>query len=466
MAHATEEILDNPDGSSFLWIFEHCLRYPETYEMPLRNMYALNCNPTRQPPAATGPPETAFANRTSHSSKSSESSQEAPWGRDSDFRAMLTHEISQKGSQPCSLPPTFLITFLRRCFATELEFVDFPQALTGLDYLKDLEVRRKKEVAAALQRLEVQPADLRANSEFRKKYPGVVVWIEEMNLKNRKMEALYTQIYIGLRRWTLINEMLMEPFNRANCIAMLNTLFPPVTEGTITPTSQLTLQILKSQRDGFFRYISAINNNNAKVILDKVISQGAPEGSDNGWPLVRDALDKYVRAASEVIDECSTVSGLASFDSLESFDSSEAIEDISTRHKGRKVDSGISFGSSEVLPSPSTSNDSGSRAEDIFDKPLPPSPTIDTPSKVGGSKLERLAREIRKLSDSGKVKGLKKMRSTSALGVRQENIPGKTVDHASFFAIDEQKRKRLIWEATSRRRPHSKQPSADSLQEE
>lgn len=201
MAYAQEEILDNPDGSSFLWIFEHCLHYPETYEMPLRNMYALNCNPTRQPAVAPGPPETAFANRASHSSKSSESSQEAGWGRDSDFRAMLTHEISLKSSQPCSLPPTFLTTFLRRCFAQELESVDFPQALTGLDYLKDLEVRRKKEVGAALQRLEVQADDLRENAEFRKKYPGVVAWIEGMNLKNRKMEALYTQIYIGLRRW-------------------------------------------------------------------------------------------------------------------------------------------------------------------------------------------------------------------------------------------------------------------------
>lgn len=260
----------------------------------------------------------------------------------------------------------------------------------------------------------------------------------------------------------------MEPFNRANCIAMLNTLFPPVTDGTVTPTSQLTPHILKSQRDGFFRYISAINNNNAKVILDKVISQGAPEGSDNGWPLVRDALDKYARAASEVIDECSTVSGPASFDNLEGFNSSEADDVLSTRsHKGRKVDSGISFGSSVVLPSPSTTNDGSSKGphDDILDKPLPPSPTFDTSFKSGGSKLERLAREIRKLSDSGKVKSLKKMRSTSALGVRPDNIPGKTADH-SFFAIDEQKRKRLIWEATSRRRPHSKQPSADSLQEE
>ena len=69
----------------------------------------------------------------------------------------------------------------------------------------------------------------------------------------------------------------MDPMNKATCIAMLNTLFPPVTEATVTPTAHLTTQILKSQRDGFFRYISAIETN-GKQILDKVIAQGAPEG--------------------------------------------------------------------------------------------------------------------------------------------------------------------------------------------
>lgn len=99
-------------------------------------------------------------------------------------------------------------------------------------------------------------------------------------------------------RQILINEMLLAPFNKANCIAMLNTLFPPVTEATVTPTSQLTPQILKSQRDGFFRYISAFETN-GRQILDKVITQGAPEGEANGWPLVREALDKYLRIANE-----------------------------------------------------------------------------------------------------------------------------------------------------------------------
>ncbi|KKK15493.1 hypothetical protein P175DRAFT_0528690 [Aspergillus ochraceoroseus IBT 24754] len=435
----TEERLNAPDGSALTWIFDHILRYPGTYEIPLRTMYALNSNPTRQPsPGTCCSPETAFARRPT-SPKSSAAA---------DLRAQLTQQISRLPSQPCSLPPSFITSFLRRCFAPQLEDVDFPQALTGLDYLRDFEIRRKKEVVAALQRLGLEQGDLREPSELAKKYPGVLTWLESINIKGRKVEALYTQIYIGLRRWALINEMLLEPFNRANCIAMLNTLFPPVTEATVTPTSQLTPQILKSQRDGFFRYISAFETN-GRQILDKVIAQGAPEGESTGWPLVRDALDKYLRTANEIIDECAMAHGQASFD--------EVIDSPPRGHKGRKVDSGISFGSSDKIPAPSIT--SSTISDYITEKPLPPSPKGTHTSKTGGSTLERLARELRKLGDSGKVKGLKKMKSSSTLGIRPETP---SVDEESFFEIDEQKRKRLIWEATTRKRSHMKQSSGSS----
>ncbi|KAL2822142.1 hypothetical protein BDW59DRAFT_106664 [Aspergillus cavernicola] len=419
-----------PDGSALTWIFDHLRRYPGTYEIPLRTMYALNCNPSRQPAPGTHTPETAFARRpTSPKSSAAE-----------DLQAQLTHQISRLPSQPCSLPPSFITSFLRRCFAPQLEDVDFPQALTSLDYLKDFETRRKKEVTAALQRLGLAPDDLKQKSEFSRKYPGVIAWIESINMKGRKVEALYTQIYIGLRRWTLLNEMLMEPINKANCIAMLNTLFPPVTEATVTPTSQLTPQILKSQRDGFFRYISAIETN-GKQILDKVIAQGAPEGESTGWPLVRDALDKYLRIANEIIDECAMVNGPASFD--------EGLGPVPRGHKGRKADSGISFGSLGELPAPSIISSTSS--EDISEKPLPPSPK----GHKGGSTLERLARELRKLGDGGKAKGLRKMKSTNTLNLRNEAMRSSTTDEESFFELDDQKRKRLLW-------AHSKQSSGSS----
>ncbi|KAL4799748.1 hypothetical protein BDV19DRAFT_236186 [Aspergillus venezuelensis] len=422
MAHS-EERLDAPDGSALTWIFDHILRYPGTYEIPLRTMYALNCNNMKQSQL----PETAFARRpTSPKSSAAE-----------DLRAQLSHQISRLPSQPCSLPPSFVTSFLRRCFTPQLEDVDFPQALAGLDYLRDLETRRRKEVEAAVQRLGLRPDN--QNPEFAKKCPGVVVWIESIKSKACKSEALYTQIYIGLRRWILLNEMLMEPMHKANCIAMLNTLFPPVTEATVTPTSHLTPQILKSQRDGFFRYITSIETN-GKHILDKVIAQGAPPGESTGWPLVRDALDKYLRTANEIIDECQSIVSRGTLD--------EEVDSTRTP-KSRKADSGISFGS--ILGESNTNTPSVTSHNSFEDSERPFSPSSSR--KVGGSTLERLARELRKLGDGGKGKGLRKMKSTNTLGSRTNTIS--STNEESFFELDETKRSRLAW-------AHSKNPSGSS----
>ncbi|KAJ9353141.1 hypothetical protein DTO027B9_5393 [Paecilomyces variotii] len=443
------------EDSALPWILDHFLKYPGSYEIPLRTMYALNSTPSAQPqPQPTSRPPTAFSRRGAQSppARSPPASPTSPGFPSDDracpaaqFRAQLLSQISRLPSQPCSLPPSFVTSFLRRCFSPNIDEVDFPQALTGLDYLKDLETRRRKEVFAALKRLGLDRDDLCSKDELAKKYPGVLRWLESIEQNERKVEALYTQVYIGLRRWTLLNEMLTEPFSRTNCIVMLNTLFPPVTTATIQPTSQLTPKILQSQRDGFWRYISAVETN-GKQILDKVIQQGAREGDETGWPLVRDALDKYLRLANSMIDECNEVNGR---DSLEE-------EDCSRKsHKGRKVDSGISFGSAERLPPVSTSSNTAA----VLDKPLPPSPTFS--KKSGSSTLERIAKEFRKMGE-GKSRSLKKMRSTSALSDRHEPLNSSQSD-APFFDADEFKRKRMIWEATTKKKGyHSKQASTQS----
>lgn len=234
--------------------------------------------------------------------------------------------------------------------------------------------------------------------------------------------------------------MLVEPYNKANCIAMLNTLFPPVTEFTTAATPQLTLRIMKSQRDGFFRYISAIETN-GKRILEQMIQHGAQPGDNNGWPLVRDALDKYLRAVNEIIDDCAMANGLGP-------------SSVDEQRKGhnRKADSGVSFGSTQTT---GTHNSSDS----VLEKPLPPSPAKE-PQARSGSTLERLARELRKIGDSGKSKNLKKMKSHSALASRTGSLSNQSLE--SVFDVDEQKRRRLIWEANNRKKTHSKQPSSDS----
>lgn len=198
--------LDSPDGSALTWVLDHCLRYQGSYEIPLRTMYTINCNPPKHSLPGNRSPETAFSRRNSTSTKSSRSSQDASIDAASDFRSALMHQISRLPSQPCSLPPSFLTNFLRKCFAPELENVDFPQALPALDYLKTLDNRWKKEMTSALERLNVG-RDYAVNpsrSELALKYPGVASWLQTINAKARQIQALYTQIYVGLRRWVSV----------------------------------------------------------------------------------------------------------------------------------------------------------------------------------------------------------------------------------------------------------------------
>jgi hypothetical protein len=214
------------DGPALPGILDHYLACPASYEMPLRTMYALNWAPKLllAPPGSqthhqdwksaygrvsppTSPTGTAFSlidQRCFHESTAQ-------------FKAQLTAQIARLPTQPYSLPPNFIIHFVRRCFPPQLEEVDFPQALAVLDYLKDLETRRRKEVAAALGRLDVDRDDLSQKDKLGRRYPGVLRWIESIEAREHRMEALYTQVYIGLRRWVSTTSIFMSIYNTCSC---------------------------------------------------------------------------------------------------------------------------------------------------------------------------------------------------------------------------------------------------------
>lgn len=464
------------------WILEHLLAYPGSYEIPLRTMYTLNSAPHAQ--AYTPRPGTpALSNGSSPNScptsplfPPDQQYQLAAANVTENFKSNLMNHISQLPSQPCSLPPAFITSFVRRCFTDELHLVDFTQALTALDYLKDLENRRKKELGNALQRLGVDKTYCQSTNEILAKYPGVSRWIDSMQIKERKVEALYTQVYIGLRRWvcpaasltigctnkvpcqTLINEMRLEPFNKANCIAMLNTLYPPTT--TQMPTSQLTPLLLSQQRSGFFRYIQCVERN-GKVTLSNLEHQGQRPNDSNGWAIVRETVDKYLRTANGVIEECVEVVGTDSFDPTSDYH----------RH-GRRADSGVSFATADR---PSTSGSTGSKHSN--NKPLPASPPQFIPpvSKKKGSTLEKIAREIKILrsrteakenarkDEKEKVRILKKMKSTGTIGGRSQHSRTNSADNRAFD-IDELQRQRMIIEAT--REKENRTPSHSYMSHE
>lgn len=193
------------EGAAYPWILEHLLAYPGSYEIPLRTMYTLNATTqAQQQPNPSSPtsssPSSVMGNAFPAQQKDEQHNLTTATAA-AQLRANLMSHISQIPSQPCSLPPSFVTSFVRRCFPPDLDQVDFPQALTALDYLKDLENRRRREVVAALDRLGIDRADFGERSVLGRKYPGVLRWVVDIEDKERKVEALYTQVYLGLRRW-------------------------------------------------------------------------------------------------------------------------------------------------------------------------------------------------------------------------------------------------------------------------
>lgn len=360
-------------------------------------------------------------------------------------------QMSQLPNQPTSLPPSFITSFVRRCFPSELVCVDFPQALTGLDYLKDLETRRRREVASAMSRLAIDRTTLDLDAaSLSGRYPGVLQWVTSIEEKERKVEALYTQIYIALRRWILINELSLVPFNKHNCMAMLNTLYPPVI--SVQPTSKLTTTVLKGQRDGFFKYIQSVEKNGPRM-LSNLMTQGRAHGEENGWPSVTRTLNIYLQLATSIISECADIVDVQDVSPRKNRDSKDS------RTRG-KADSGVSFTGSDR---PSTRNNSTTEPVSPVEISRPKTPS----GGRGGTALEKLARGLKTIGRSRtdvtemigdgapslpqleKPKTLRKMRSMGALergGVKVSLSSVKPTDTRDFD-VDEMRRHRMKYDA-------------------
>jgi hypothetical protein len=384
--------------------------------------------------------------KNSKSSRSSGSSYETgSYDANAEFRACLSRTVSELPSQPCSLPPSFIVSFARRAFCLELCDVDFSQGLTSLDYMKDLENRWKKELHAAFTRLNVTSQDAAdpENSELARKYPGVMEWYIDVSKKARTIAALYTQVYLGMRRWILLNQMLLEPYDKANCLAMLNTLLPPVRPDAPTPTPQLSHTTLEKQRDAFFKLITNFDSN--PEILEPMMTQGARPGEQTGWAALHEAFDRYLKAVVELIDECSLINEPAQVDKA---------------GHSRRTDSGISFG----RPATAHSTDA--------EKPLPEFPAPSDTSRKHGSIMERFTTSIsswgrkkdpKKEQEKEFARSLKKMQSCKELNSsRAASL--KTTDFPKMsFDLTEQKRRRLIDEALARKAADAAEAEAQTI---
>ena len=269
--------------------------------------------------------------------------------------------------------------------------------------------------------------------------------------------------------------MRLEPFSKANCIAMLNTLYPPTT--VAPPTRQLTSTILSSQRGAFFRYITGVEKN-GKDILKNLEDQGKAAGDANGWAVVRDIVDKYLRTTNGVIEECIEVTGPEYFN---------AERDAFHRNE-RRADSGVSFATGDR---PSTSSSTGSKNHTApINKPLPASPPHAQPRppptpKKRGTTLERIAREFRNLRNRNDVKelshrtnstesapmprepskprGLRKMKSTSSICATRLAHSRSGSDEPMPDFDHDARRRQLILKAQKEKEQQERQNSAQAF---
>ncbi len=492
-------------GAAYPWVLEHLLTYPGTYEIPLRTMYTLNATTQHQQqcppvPSTNSVPGNAFPR---HPAAAVEEQQNmTTMTAAAQLRANLMQHISQVPSQPASLPPSFITSFVRRSFPRELDQVDFPQALTAMDYLKDLEVRRRREVVAALDKLGIDQEDISRRDKLAQKYPGVLRWVMDIEERERKVEALYTQVYLGLRRWTLINELSLTPFDKGNCLAMLNTLYPPINMNAghfVQPTAQLTPQILTQQRTQFFKYITAVEKTGPSV-LTYLMNHAKRKEDPNGWVTLRDSLDKYISQANSIIEQCYEITGNGVSPTAASFSSVEHEEE-----GRRKVDSAISFGSGNssnrnsaqsnksthshrshtTRPSTSSSLSNGSRMhsrqvsqdKELPEKPLPllKDGDVTVTQKSSGSTLERIARELRKIKSRNNIKDDHRPRTPSThpndmvmnmMSImedpeRQPTTPGKDRSLKNKLSIRRMRSNTALSDSNSTR--HSKEQTTQAM---
>jgi len=142
---------------------------------------------------------------------------------DIDFTQGFPDDERAKGQ---GLPPSFIIDFVVRSLMVEYNEVDFAQALTAIDYLRDLELTRRKDLRDAAKRLCITKYNWRDvltdNREARYVYFFLMLsstysvllkmssklitiscrkWVQKVESEESATEQWYANIFIGLRIW-------------------------------------------------------------------------------------------------------------------------------------------------------------------------------------------------------------------------------------------------------------------------
>ena len=180
------------------------------------------------------------------------------------------------------------------------------------------------------------------------------------------------------------------------------------------PTKKLTKEMLMAQRDGFFKYIRTVEKRSASV-LENLMSQGRRDGESTGWPSVHRVLVQYLTLSNGMINECHDVNSIiAALPKLPEPSQPErpAVVEAAEKRKGRKIDSGVSFGSEGrhyKTPSTSSAKSTSTHASSHIGK--------------GGSALERITRELRRIRSKQRLEVNELITHYAADDTEKENRP-------------------------------------------
>jgi hypothetical protein len=96
------------------------------------------------------------------------------------------------------LPPAVILNTVKRILQKDYNKVDFSNALTALDYLRDLELTRRAKLRTAAVRLNITLQTWRAVLADN---PDALKWIELIQKYELIIEEGYAKIFIDLRIW-------------------------------------------------------------------------------------------------------------------------------------------------------------------------------------------------------------------------------------------------------------------------
>ncbi|TAQ86752.1 hypothetical protein B7494_g4913 [Chlorociboria aeruginascens] len=254
------------------------------------------------------------------------------------------------------LPPLFIKDFcLGKTFRKNYRDADFSNALTGLDYLSDLECTRRTAMREAAQRLGITKDNWR---DVLRKDKDVLSWVEMSQKFELVVEGMYAEIYISLRLWTMVNELSCEPFYKPNVVAMLNTLFPPSIREL--PNEKVTVESLHKYRSSLYRYLVAVAVNGSQVLNSYVAKLSHPS-SNHSWANTFARLEQYIEMANSMIDQANYVHGIDFF------------RENRSEHSSKTSDAPSFFTFSDRTTTSTTADTSFSRFSDGSTPPKKPS---------------------------------------------------------------------------------------------